>query len=40
MSPQEGAVNLFAAGLEKQPSKPPPFMMPLVQTKIGCQLGC
>ena len=40
MSPHEGAVNLFTAGLEKEPSKPPPLMMPLIQTKIRCQLGC
>ena len=40
MSPHKGAVNLFTAGLEKQPFKPPPFMMPLIQTKIRCQLGC
>ena len=40
MSPHEGVVNLFTAGLEKKPSKTPPLIMPLIQTKIRCQLGC
>ena len=26
MSPHEGALNSFTAGLEKEPSKPPPLM--------------